>query len=139
MIRLSAQYAIRAMVHIAGSPGMHTADTIAQQTGIPRGYLAKILQRLSQHRLLDTQRGIGGGYALTRPADSIMVFEVVRAIEPRDELSMCSACHSDTCRIVHFMRTFADACDDMLRRTTIAEFISDCSSRSTAGGHDSRD
>jgi Rrf2 family protein len=135
MIRLSAQYAIRAMVHIAGSPGMHTADTIAQQTGIPRGYLAKILQRLSQHHLLDTQRGIGGGYALTRPAAAIAVLDVVRAIEPRDDLSMCRDCQSDSCKIVSFMRTFSDACDDMLRRATIAEFISECS----AGGHDGRD
>lgn len=127
MIGLSAQYAVRALVHIAGADEMHTADNIANHTGIPRGYLAKILQRLHQSGLVNTQRGLHGGYELARSAASISVLDVVRAVEPRSELSMCSECRSDSCRIVSFMRSFGDSCDEKLRLTMIDSFISDCS------------
>ncbi len=128
MIGLSAQYAVRALVHIAGAEGMHTADGIAAHTGIPRGYLAKIMQRLHQNGLVNTQRGLHGGYELARDASAISVLDVVRAVEPRSDLSMCSRCRSDTCRIVSFMQSFSDSCDDMLKRTTLDSFISDCTS-----------
>jgi Rrf2 family protein len=131
MISLSAQYALRAIVHIAGSPGMHTADSIASQTGIPRGYLAKILQRLHQCHLLDTQRGLGGGYALTKAPESMCVMDVVRAIDPREDLSMCRDCHTDECQIVAYLRSCAEVWDDMLKRKPLSEFLSDCTRKET--------
>jgi Rrf2 family nitric oxide-sensitive transcriptional repressor len=131
MISLSAQYALRAIVHIAGNDGMHTADTIAQKTGIPRGYLAKILQRLHQCQLVDTQRGKGGGYALANAPTQITVLQVVRAIVPREELSVCHSCESDNCRVAGYMRSITDLIDAALLRTTLDEFLQSCASSRT--------
>ncbi len=133
MIGLSAQYAVRALVHIAGANGMFTADSIAAQTGIPRGYLAKILQRLHQNGLVNTQRGLHGGYELARPAGTISVHDVVRAVEPRSDLSMCRDCESDSCRIVSFMRSFSDSCDEKLKQTMLDAFLTGCRSAPADG------
>jgi len=135
VISLSAQYALRAIVHIAGNDGMHTADTIALKTGIPRGYLAKILQRLHQGRLVDTQRGKGGGYALAEAPARITVLQVVRAIEPRDELSVCHSCESESCQVAGYMRSIMDQLESALLRTTLDEFLQSCASSRTLSPH----
>lgn len=126
MISLSAQYALRAIVHIAGNDGMHTADTIAQKTGIPRGYLAKILQRLHQCHLVDTQRGKGGGYALATDPSGITVLQVVRAIVPREDLSVCHSCEAKSCRVAGYMRSITDQYEASLERTNLSEFLHAC-------------
>ena len=136
MISLSAQYALRAIVHIAGNDGMHTADTIAGKTGIPRGYLAKILQRLHQGGLVETQRGKGGGYALAAEPTRITVLQVVRAIEPREELSVCHSCESESCRVAGYMRSVMDQLESALLRTTLDEFLQSCASSRTQTPHE---
>lgn len=105
---------------------MHTADSIASRTSIPRGYLAKILQRLHQHQLLGTQRGLGGGYALRREPSQITVLDVVRAIDPREGLSRCGHCEGDACSIIAYLTMCADTCDTMLGKTRLSSFLTSC-------------
>ncbi|MBI5630726.1 MAG: Rrf2 family transcriptional regulator [Elusimicrobia bacterium] len=53
----------------------------AGRAGLPGNALAKIFQRLARHRLLLSQRGPGGGYALARPAREIFLTEILRAVQ----------------------------------------------------------
>lgn len=128
MLSLSAQYALRAIVHVAGNDGMHSVDTIARKTGIPRGYLAKIMQRLHEFRLVDTQRGKGGGYGLAELPSSITVLQVVRAIDPRDDLAVCEACSGQDCAVAGFLRSVMDELDTRLAHTTLDGFLGSCAS-----------
>lgn len=55
-------------------------DLVAARCGVPTDFLAKIFTRLTEMRLLSSQRGPGGGFALTRNPGSIRVAEFLRAL-----------------------------------------------------------
>jgi Rrf2 family protein len=99
MFRLSkkADYALLALQHLAsgGSPGVAgiggaSARTIAARFNIPVELLAKILQRLAHLGLVAADRGVRGGYHLTRPPHAISVAEIVQAIDGPLTLTACS-------------------------------------------------
>jgi Rrf2 family protein len=74
-------YAVRAMLAIAADhPGLVKAATLAAAQDIPLSFLQGILLDLRRAGLLHSHRGVDGGYALARPADSITVGDVVRAV-----------------------------------------------------------
>jgi Rrf2 family protein len=84
-------YAIRAMIHLACLPEGGTAlrSEIAEAQKIPGSFMAKILRRLVRARLLDSARGVKGGFCLARPASEINMLEIVEAIEGPLSLARC--------------------------------------------------
>src|SRR3970040_2197941 len=93
-----ADYALRAVLHVARSPSDEraTAREIAGMQRIPLPFLAKIITRLSAAGILDTSRGVGGGVSLARPLNAISVLDVIEAIDGPVEVNLCvldrSAC-----------------------------------------------
>jgi Rrf2 family protein len=73
-------YAVRAMLTIAGEPHLVKAATLAAAQDIPLSFLQGILLDLRRSGLLHSHRGVDGGYALARPADRITIGDVVRAV-----------------------------------------------------------
>jgi Rrf2 family protein len=57
------------------------AEHLARSQGIPLKYLLNILVELKHARLVRSHRGAEGGYTLARPAASISVADVIRAVE----------------------------------------------------------
>ncbi|UVO11094.1 Rrf2 family transcriptional regulator [Mycobacterium sp. SVM_VP21] len=78
-----AEYAVRAMVHLAtAEPGaLVKTDEIAAAQGIPAQFLVDILSDLRSDRLVRSQRGRDGGYELARAATAISVADVLRCID----------------------------------------------------------
>ena len=90
MISPTAEYALRAMVAIAQTDGdAVVTPTIAEMTKVPPGYLPKVLQTLRKAGLVDSKRGLGGGFTLARPAKSVTVLEVVNAVDPIKRINRC--------------------------------------------------
>jgi Rrf2 family protein len=77
-----ADYAVRAAVHLAGSPDRPVkGDAIAEAQGIPFPFLGAILRDLREAGIVRSQRGAEGGYWLAAPAAQISVADVIRAID----------------------------------------------------------
>ncbi len=77
-----ADYAVRAAVELAASEGqLVKADDLARRQDIPRQFLDNILLDLRRAGIVTTQRGSEGGSRLARPASSVNVADVMRAIE----------------------------------------------------------
>jgi Rrf2 family protein len=88
----AVDYGVRAMVHIASLPPgtiVLRSDVTALQH-IPPSFGAKILRRLTRAGILDSARGINGGYTLARPAEAITLLDVVEAIDGPLTLVPCS-------------------------------------------------
>ena len=62
---------------------------IAEDEGIPRHYLAKILQQLAGHGLVRSTKGPGGGFALARDPNDLTVQEVISVLEPGQATRSC--------------------------------------------------
>lgn len=88
-ITARADYAVRAAVELAAAQldaGAAGADPVkgehlARAQGIPRNFLENILTELRRAGIVQTRRGIEGGYRLARPARDITVADVLRAVE----------------------------------------------------------
>jgi Rrf2 family protein len=92
----AADYAVRAMIHLACLPegGQALRDEIASAEKIPSSFMAKILRCLVRGRLLNSARGVNGGFSLARPPEEITLLEIIEAVEGPISLTGCS---SDPC------------------------------------------
>lgn len=80
MVSQTAEYGLQAVLFLAkAGGGPAVAQDISDATGVPKGYLHKILRRLGKAGILGSQRGVGGGYVLLKPASQISALEVIRA------------------------------------------------------------
>ena len=84
-MRVSAKvdYAVRAAVElaVAAGEGPMKGDQIATTQGIPLNFLESILSELRRAGMVRSQRGADGGYWLAKPADTISVADIIRAVE----------------------------------------------------------
>jgi len=87
----SAEYAIRAVVHLAMlAPGEYAlAKTIAEETGIPSHFLAKILQELARDGFLKSSKGPGGGFRLGQAAEELSMLRIVEAVDGAGRFDRC--------------------------------------------------
>lgn len=85
------RYAVTAMldlaVHAIERP-VPLAD-ISQRQGISLSYLEQLFARLRKEGLVDSARGPGGGYRLSRAASEITVVQVISAIDETVEATRC--------------------------------------------------
>ncbi len=88
----SSEYAIQAMLYLAEreGQGLSMVSSIAEANGIPRHFLAKLVQTLTRYRLVKSYRGRTGGIELARPTADITLLQIVTAIDgPPPEQDMC--------------------------------------------------
>jgi Rrf2 family protein len=81
---MRTDYAVRALLEIASRSdqrGSVTRDEISEIQGIPRRYLATILNELRRAGLVSANRGPEGGYRLAKPAHLIALADVIRAVD----------------------------------------------------------
>jgi FeS assembly SUF system regulator len=94
MIRLSrlTDYGIVLLTHMAMGErdAMHTAQALADASGVPLPTVSKLLGELSHAGLVVSHRGRRGGYGLTRPPEAITVAEIIRALEGPVSLTECT-------------------------------------------------
>ncbi|MEX0300573.1 MAG: SUF system Fe-S cluster assembly regulator [Kordiimonas sp.] len=99
MIKLTklADYAVILMCQMSHSDGRVSAQDLATSTGIPVPTVSKILNMLSRGGLLQSHRGLKGGFALTRSADEISASEIIEVIDGPIALTLCTEGTSCDC------------------------------------------
>jgi Rrf2 family transcriptional regulator, nitric oxide-sensitive transcriptional repressor len=132
VISQTAEYALRAIVFLADHRGpegseAHTTEQIARATKVPVGYLAKIMQGLSRSRLVNSQRGLHGGFTLIKPPDQLTIYEVVQAVDPILRITSCPLHlegHGDElCPLHSTIDRAMREVEDLFRGTTVEQMI----------------
>jgi Rrf2 family protein len=128
MLSKTGLHAARAVVALARLPdGTYAgAARIAQEIGAPQNYLGKLLKALAEEGLVESQKGLGGGFRLARDPQEISLLDIVEPIEHISRWSGCilgrPACsESEPCAIHNRWKAVRDAYLRMLQRTTVAE------------------
>lgn len=83
-MRVSAKvdYAVRAAAELAAaSEGPVKGEQLAESQDIPLQFLEHILLELKHAGIVRARRGTKGGYWLAKPADTVTIADVVRAVE----------------------------------------------------------
>lgn len=102
----TTSYALLALSCLARHEGAwHLVGTISGCIGVAPPYLAKVLHRLARPGLIETKRGYKGGYRLARPAATIRLLDVIRAVDDQRVEDQCmlgmSQCSDERACPVH--------------------------------------
>ena len=138
-MRISAkgEYAAKAVLYLTQKhPEVVTIQEVAKHHHIPLKYLEQILLALKKAGLLESRRGVRGGYRLARPPKEISVGQVLRVVDGKFSQSSClevglrdgrySCPEMDSCGLKQVWQEvqgaveqilFATSFDELLRRT----------------------
>lgn len=135
-MKLSAneEYGLRCLVRIgyAGAGGSLTIPEMSQAEGVSPAYAAKILRVLRKGALVKAVRGKEGGYKLARPAEQIVIGDVMDLLGGRIfESAFCDShagraaicTRSVDCSVRSLWRAIQCAVDQVLRRATLRDLL----------------
>ena len=78
------EYAYKAVIELAfryNGDRPVQISTVCEAQGIPKKFLIQLLLRLKNANIVDSSRGVAGGYYLTRPPSRISLADIFRAID----------------------------------------------------------
>lgn len=127
MLSKTAEYALRTMACLAADRNEPArADTIAEQTKVPRRYLNKVLKDLVRSALVLSRPGPGGGYSLMRAPDQITILDVVNAVAPLERIRHCPLglpSHTSLCPLHQELDKAYAATEKVFSGVTIGEIL----------------
>ncbi|MGD8376670.1 MAG: SUF system Fe-S cluster assembly regulator [Acidobacteriota bacterium] len=130
MIRMTrlTDYGIVLLTRMArgGTGTVHNARDLAGAVGLPLPTVNKILKTLTRKGLLESHRGVKGGYGLARMPEEISILEVIDATEGPVAITDCSSegegCeHEEMCPLDGSWRRINDVIRRALEGITLAE------------------
>ena len=131
-LKVSTDYAIRIVLHLAVKGGAATSSEISGQMGVPRSVIATLAKPLQKAGILTTQRGTGGGFALGRRPEDISLHEIVNLMEGTTRINrclepdgFCSRKGTASCSAHRFFLREQEKLERSFREMTIAKLLSD--------------
>lgn len=131
MFSQTAEYAVRAVVMLAHleSQGLVGSKELADKAKVPGSYLPKIMQNLAKRGIVDSKRGVGGGFSLSKSPQEITILDIVNAVDPIKRIVGCPLgleSHSKVLCPMHARidRAMAEV-EAVLDASTIAELLTD--------------
>ncbi len=104
MLRLSTkgQYGVRAMFEIAKSfnHGPISIKEIAKRQRVSIPYLEQILNRLKRDGLINSHKGPGGGYVLSKNPQRINISDILTTLEGPVTITRCLGPKAKGCSMV---------------------------------------
>jgi len=85
------RFAVTAMLDLALNDGKGpvTLAGISRRQNISLSYLEQLFGKLRRRTLVDSVRGPGGGYTLSRPVAQVSVAEIIRAVDEPLDATQC--------------------------------------------------
>ena len=131
MLRITklTDYATVVLTVLAARQGqVLSAAELAEHSGLEQPTVSKLLKPLAQAGLVASQRGVHGGYRLSRDAAQISLIEIVEAMEGPLGMTECSV-HAgycgieQSCNVRANWRRINDVVVDALRGVTLAQML----------------
>lgn len=123
------RYAVTAMLDLAinHERGPITLADISQRQGISLSYLEQLFSRLRKNGLVDSARGPGGGYRLSRAASEISIASVVIAVDESVDATRCKGTNNcsgeDRCLTHELWTDLSTQIRDFLSGITLAQIV----------------
>lgn len=91
MFSNATKYAIRGILYLSTLKNEQraTVEELAKELELPKPYLSKLLQRMSQHNIINSQKGRGGGFYLTKDNLGRPLIDVVHCFDGNNIMKEC--------------------------------------------------
>src|SRR5437763_1621882 len=131
-LSLRGEYALRALLVLGlkYDQGVVRIQTISDQQNIPKRFLEQILNDLKSAGIVQSRRGVVGGYRLAKPPEEITLAAIVRHIEgalapvscvSENFYEICSCPDESRCAIRSAMKEVREAVVKVAERITVAD------------------
>jgi len=131
-LSLRGEYALRALLVLGLNykQSVLRIQSISQQQNIPQRFLEQILNDLKSAGVVESKRGVAGGYRLARPPEDISLATVIRHIEgalapvscvSEQFYEKCSCPDEARCAIRSVMKEARDAVVKVVEKLTVAD------------------
>ena len=95
MFSTKGKYALRAMADLATHDGWVSLGDVSKRQNISRKYLEQVISLMHKAGYVESLRGKGGGYRLTRAPEDYTLGEILRAAEGSLAPVACLQCTND--------------------------------------------
>src|SRR3989442_9823609 len=131
-LSLRGEYALRALLVLGLNykQSVVRIQTVSQQQNIPKRFLEQILNDLKSAGVVESKRGVAGGYRLARPPEEISLATVIRHLEgalapvscvSEQFYEKCSCPDEARCAIRSVMKDARDALVKVVEKLTVAD------------------
>lgn len=122
---------LQAVLFLSAEPQkLFNAEAISKKLKVPKEFVSKVLQTLTDSKIVDSKKGKGGGFFLSKDPNTITLMDIVIAIDGLEVFHKCVLgfpnCSPDKPCPVH--NTWGKLRDDtytMLSKKTLAELRDD--------------
>ncbi|MGB3495696.1 MAG: Rrf2 family transcriptional regulator [Elainellaceae cyanobacterium] len=120
------EYCLLALLELAAVYTSHQPlqiRQIATRQSIPERYLEQLLLALKRGGLVQSQRGMNGGYRLTRSPQTISLLDVLNCIEGKDSTQSDRTSESGCLAIHEIWDESYQAAQDVLAQHTLCDIL----------------
>jgi Rrf2 family transcriptional regulator, iron-sulfur cluster assembly transcription factor len=129
MFSKSSEYAIRAAIYISAESSQDKKAGISEICDhilAPLHFTAKIMQVLTRHHIVSSQKGVNGGYYLDKEQHEIKLIEIIKAVDGDELFVGCvlglkSCSETEPCPLHHKYRVIRYRIKAMMEESTIGE------------------
>ena len=118
-LQKASRYALYAVLHLANEPDRQfsTAE-IAESYGISTHHLAKVMRTLVRSGLIESVRGVGGGYRFAGNVRRTTLWDIIHEFESlKSDLDIADALPADAEIVISGLDTVMDELDGLIRAT----------------------
>jgi Rrf2 family protein len=137
ILKSQVEWALHCCAILASLPPGRYLSTkaLSELHGLPKEYLSKALQSLSQAAIVETTLGPSGGYRLAKPASALTFLDIVEAVEGNTRTFACNNirannpcrpkgyCDSEPCAVARIMWQADEAWRSSLRSVLLSDLI----------------
>ena len=131
LLTKKTEYALLSLISIAKSTSPKNVDVLSIELGIPKPYLAKILQSFSKQKVLKSFKGINGGFELALHPRDISILKIATISENKLPVVFeCSSSQDDcpsqvgaSCQIWYVLNNLQNKIDNFLDSLTLKDIM----------------
>ena len=123
------EYGLQAVLYLAVLDENYicSSEDISNKLSIPKEFTSKILQSLTESKIIESRKGKSGGFKLARKANELKVIDVVVAIDGNEIFTNCvmgfTNCTKDKkCLLHEEWQGILNSAINMLSRNTLDSF-----------------
>ncbi|MBN2817246.1 MAG: Rrf2 family transcriptional regulator [Campylobacterales bacterium] len=133
LITKASEYAILSLIVLSKASAPMDSETLSRELSISKSFLAKILQSLAKKEILNSYKGINGGFALNQNPKDINMLDVFSAVEGKTPAVFdcapsendCPSDKANICSIWPFLNKLQGKIDSFFYNLTLADILED--------------
>ena len=133
LITRASEYAILSLIVLSKAKSPMDSETLSRELSISKSFLAKILQSLAKRNILNSYKGVNGGFAIAKEPKNISMLQIMSAVEGKapavfdcaSSLNDCPSDKADICSIWPFLNKLQGKIDSFLDELTLADILED--------------